>query len=98
MESDPIIAPHSTELRSHLYVRIFQAFVNSNSSVVKSHYKRALGYFHMDVNPTAHCANLGYVEEDAVRSYILVARLCLRAVRPPGARAHHPVQGSGGNI
>ena len=66
-ESDPILAPHSSGLRSRLCTRFLQEFFSDNLEAVQS--GRRPGY--NVINFVAHWANLGYVEETAIRNHIL---------------------------
>jgi len=66
-ESDDILAPHSSGLQSRLCTRAVREFFTNNLIVVR-------GYGSQDyagVNLMAHWANLGYVEEAAIRNHIL---------------------------
>jgi hypothetical protein len=74
-ESDPILAPHNAGLQSRLCTRILQEWFNDNLKSVRcvetgswAGYK---GCFHADANFIAHWANLGCVEEAAIRNHIL---------------------------
>ena len=70
-ESDPILAPHSTGLRSRFCTRVLQEFFDSDLRTLYGYYGRPYDSYYMDVNIVAHCANLGYLEEDTIRSHIL---------------------------
>ena len=66
-ESDHILARHSSRLQSRLGTRALQEFFGNGMEVVR-------GYKSPDyvvVNLIAHWANLGYVEETAIRNHIL---------------------------
>jgi len=68
-ESDHILGPHSSRLQSRLSTRALQEFFGSNMSAVRGH-----GYpneTYATTNLIAHWANLGYVEENAIRNHIL---------------------------
>jgi len=68
-ESDHNLAPHSSRLQSRLSTRALQEFFGSNMSAV-----RGRGYPSdacATTNLLAHWANLGYVEENAIRNHIL---------------------------
>ena len=76
-ESDPILAPHSSGLQSRLSARSLRDFFSNNLIAVA--YKEA-DYtdgggggsdFYTDANLIAHWANLGYMEEAAIRDHIL---------------------------
>lgn len=66
-ESDHILAPYSIELRSRLNACILQEFLAINVALTyTSSYSRT--DFLVDANLIAHCANLGYIEETAIRN------------------------------
>jgi hypothetical protein len=74
-ESDPILAPHNAGLQSRLCRRVLQGWFDRNLGFVEGvetgswdNYK---GYFYGDINLIAHWANLGFVEEAAIRNHIL---------------------------
>jgi len=69
-ESDPILAPHSAGLRSRFCARVLQEFFDNDLRALYG-YGRPRDYYYIDVNLIAHCANLGYLEEDTIRSHIL---------------------------
>ena len=69
VESDPILAPHSAGLESRFCARILQEFFDTNLGVMCS--ASSSEYFYMDVNLIAHYTNLGYMEEDTIRTQIL---------------------------
>jgi hypothetical protein len=79
VESDRILAFHNTGLQSRLCARILQDFFGNNLEIVwdvdrgtSAHrWDRSLEYFYTNTNLTAHWANLGYVEEAAIRDHIL---------------------------
>jgi len=71
-ESDPVLAPHSTGLRSHFCAEILQQFFDDDLSVVYTDsFHSSSNSFCLDANLIAHCVNLGYIEEDTVRNHIL---------------------------
>jgi len=70
-ESDPILAPHSAGLRSRFCTRVLQEFFDEDLKVVYYDGHGPWNSYYMDVNLIAHCANLGYMEEDTIRSHIL---------------------------
>jgi len=75
VESDHILAPHSSGLRSRLCARSLQELFTINLETV-SYKMRGYGNngpdgFFADANLIAHSANLGYVEEAAIRNHIL---------------------------
>jgi len=69
VESDHILAPHSSGLQNRLCARSLREFTRNNLMVAR--YKIYTATFYTDVNLIAHWANLGYVEEAAVRNHIL---------------------------
>ena len=74
-ESDHVLGPHSIGLQSRLYTRILRAFFENNMTAVRckerNQYANAGYWFPIDANFIAHWANLGYVEEAAIRNHIL---------------------------
>ena len=71
VESDPAFAPYNTGLRSRFCTRIVQEFFDGNLEAASAGESPAPIEFYVDVNLIAHCANLGYLEEDLIRDYIL---------------------------
>ena len=71
VESDPIFAPYSTGLRSRFCTRIVQEFFDINTEAMDTGNNWAPVEFYVAVNLIAHCTNLGYLEEDLIRDYIL---------------------------
>ena len=69
-ESDHILAPHNSELQNRLCTRSLREF-SSNNLIVARHGRDAVREFYADANLIAHWANLGYVEEAAIRDHIL---------------------------
>ena len=69
-ESDPLLALHSAGLRDRFCTRILQEFFYNDLSVVRANLWHRNCYY-MDANLIAHCVNLGYMEEDTIRSHIL---------------------------
>ena len=69
-ESDHILASHSAGLRDRLCTSLLQEFFDTDVKVI---YKsdRITGAYYLDLNLIAHCANLGYIEESAIRNRIL---------------------------
>jgi len=69
-ESDHILGQHSSRLQSRLSTRALQEFIANNlaTAVMNSGYPNAA---YVDTNLIAHWANLGYVEENAIRNHIL---------------------------
>ena len=66
-ESDPILAPHSQGLRSRLCTATLQQFYSDNLEAVKCGAEPD----YVVINLVAHWANLGYIEESAIRNHIL---------------------------
>jgi len=73
-ESDPILAPHSSGLQNRLCARLLQEFTGNNLMIAR--YWEDIAGFHADVNLIAHWANLGFVEEAAIRDHILQSLIC----------------------
>ena len=75
VESDRVLAPHNSSLQSRLCARSLQAFLSKNLTVVRdkeeNHGGGADRDFYADTNLVAHWANIGYVEEAAIRHHIL---------------------------
>ena len=75
IESDDLFAPHNAGLQSRLCTEVLLQFFRNNLVLVwskeKCAYSTAPRDFCVDTNFIAHCANLGLVEEDAVRDHIL---------------------------
>ena len=69
-ESDPTLAPHSVGLRSRFCTRVLQEFFDNDLRALYG-YGRPYDSYYLDVNIVAHCVNLGYLEEDTIRSHIL---------------------------
>jgi len=69
-ESDHILAPHSTGLRSRLCTDALRVVFDTDLAVMYNQYSWTSSYF-TDVNIIAHCVNLGWVEEAVIRNYIL---------------------------
>ena len=71
-ESDHVLAPHSSRLQSRLCARTLREFSSNNLMIAR--YKAGwdtVSGFCADVNLIAHWANLGYVEEAAIRNHVL---------------------------
>ena len=68
IESDHITAPHASGLQSRLCNSALQQFFSNNLSAVRG---GAFNDLYADANLIAHWANLGYVEETAIRNHIL---------------------------
>jgi len=68
-ESDHILASHSSGLQDRLCARTLRVFTTENLMIVR--HSRDTTSFYADVNLVAHWANLGYVEEAAIRDHIL---------------------------
>ena len=71
VELDPVFAPYSTGLRSRFCARIVQEFFDGNAETMNTGNTWAPSRFYVDVDIIAHCINLGYIEEDMIRDYIL---------------------------
>ena len=74
VESDHILAPHSPGLQSRLCKLFLREFFLDNMKVAPygaAHTKRDMSEFNMEANLIAHWANLGCVEEAAIRNHIL---------------------------
>jgi len=72
LESDLILAPYNSGLQSRLCKKVIQEFFINNILSVKSGYGAGyMCYLSPDVSLIAHWANLGYVEEHAIRNHIL---------------------------
>ena len=68
-ESDHILAPHSSRLQSRLSTRALQDFFGNNIMATQGRSYPEDTY--STTNLIAHWANLGYVEETAIRDHIL---------------------------
>ena len=71
VESDPAFAPYNIGLRDRFCARILQEFFDGDLETMNKGSSWAPNEFHVDLNLIAHCANLGYIEEDMIRDYIL---------------------------
>ena len=69
-ESDHILAPHSSGLQSRLSTRSLRELFTNNLMFVASR-GDVTADFYSDANLVAHWANLGYVEETAIRNRVL---------------------------
>ena len=67
-ESDQLLAPHSSGLQNRLCARTLREFFDNNLRAVDH---GDMGNLYADANLIAHWANLGYVEEAAIRNLIL---------------------------
>ena len=73
-ESDPVLPPHSPGFQNRLYTKSLPQFFSGNIDAV---WAKENGWgvstieFYTDANFIAHWANLGYVEEAAIRHHIL---------------------------
>jgi hypothetical protein len=65
-ESDSILAPHSAGLRSRLCTTILREFLNVGLGLLSGS-----GGNNLLANLVAHGANLGFIEETAIRQHIL---------------------------
>ena len=70
-ESDHLLAPHSSGLQNNLIARSLREFFNNNLRAVGRQIDWIAGTLYTDANLIAHWANLGYVEEAAIRNHIL---------------------------
>ena len=74
-ESDHALAPHNSGLQSRLSKKTLREFFTNNLRVTNSggleYGVEIMGDFYADTSLIAHWANLGYVEEDAIRNHIL---------------------------
>ena len=71
VELDPVFAPYSAGLLSRFCARVVQEFFDNNVETMDTGADLASLAFYVDVNLVACCANLGYIEEDMIRDYIL---------------------------
>jgi len=94
-ESDDILAPHSSGLQNRLCTRAVREFFTNNLMAVRG-YSESQDY--AGANLMAHWANLGYVEEAAIRNHILQSYLLPNAARSPSLHAHHSVRSGGRHI
>jgi len=69
IESDPTLAPYSPGLRTRFCAKVLQGFFDRDLRIV--YCGSIYGNFCTDINFVAHCANLGYLEEDTIRDHIL---------------------------
>ena len=68
-ESSHILASHSAGLLSRLYTSILQKFFDTGILATYSSASYTTAHI-VDANLIAHCANLGYIEEAAIRHHI----------------------------
>ena len=68
-ESDHLLAPYSSGLQSRICARSLQEFFSLNLREARG--GGLCQEFYADLNLIAHWANLGYVEETAIRNHIL---------------------------
>ena len=71
VESDPSFAPYSAGLRNRFNASVLQEFFDGDLENMDRGNSWARIQFYADVNLIAHCANLGYIEEDMIRDYII---------------------------
>jgi len=77
-ESDPILAPHSSRVESRLYTRVLQEFFVNNVEITSNQKGSTVtANFYADASLIAHWANLGYIEEVAIRNHILQSLISL---------------------
>ena len=67
-ESDNLLAPYSAGLQNRLCARSLREFFGNNLITARGGWTYE---FYADANLIAHWANLGYVEEAAIRNHIL---------------------------
>ena len=70
-ESDLLLSPHTPGLQNRLSARSLGEFFSNNLVVVRGECGSPLYNFYTDANLIAHWANLGYVEEAAIRNHVL---------------------------
>ena len=70
-ESDHLIGPYNSGLRSRLCAKSLQKFFSDNLSIARGWDAKSFYDFCTDANLIAHWTNLGYVEEAAIRNHIL---------------------------
>jgi hypothetical protein len=71
-ESDPTLAPYTAKLQSRLCTKILGSFFETNMECVRQwQYERPKNRFVSIANLVARWANIGYVEESAIRNHIL---------------------------
>ena len=66
---DLLLAPHASGLQSRLSTRALKEFFSSNLRISRA--GGTVNEFYATTNLIAHWANLGYVEEAAIRNHIL---------------------------
>lgn len=74
VESDHILAPHTSGLQSRLCARSLQEFFDKNMEAVcdnESRYSNTANRLYENANLIAHWANTGYVEEAVICNHIL---------------------------
>jgi len=71
VESDPTLAPYTTRTRSRFCAKILQKFFDDDLKALYDSSNPNRCYSYADLNFIAHCANLGYLEEDTIRDHIL---------------------------
>ena len=71
VESDPAFAPYSAGLQNRFTARVLQEFFDGDLENMSRDDSWATTQFYADVNLIAHCANLGYIEEDMICDCIL---------------------------
>ena len=69
-ESDGILAPYSSGLQDRLSSRTLRSFFANNLNSARSE-STSVDYLYAEANLIAHWANLGYVEEAAMRHHVL---------------------------
>ena len=74
VESDSILGPYAIGLQNRLCTKILQEFFENNIGIVQDtelHGYTFQAQFIANANFIAHWANLGYIEESAIRNHIL---------------------------
>ena len=71
VESDPVLAPYNSGFQSRLCALIQEEFYADNLMLASSERSLRASYFYAETHLLAHWANLGYVEEHAIRNHIL---------------------------
>lgn len=77
IESDPTFVPHCAGFRGRFCVKILQSFFDNDMDGVypSRMYASVPETYYADVNYVAHCANLGYIEENTIRNHLLQSLL-----------------------
>ena len=86
-ESDNTLGPYAIGLQNRLCTKILQEFFESNMGFVQDrelHGHTFQAQFIADANFIGHWANLGYIEESAIRNHILQS-----LISHPGKQYYH---------